>query len=69
MVKNFYITQMCLNCRDLKLENILIDKGHIKISDSGLAKLGMLERKRTHGFCGTQDYVAPEAIKPYSLIF
>lgn len=48
--------------RDLKLDNILIDKdGYIKIIDYGIArKLGADEDAQTFG--GTQDYMAPEMV-------
>lgn len=46
--------------RDLKPENILIDnKGHIKLTDFGLAKIGV---KQTFSFCGTNCYFPPELI-------
>lgn len=53
--------------RDLKLENILLDReGHIRIADFGLSKVlkgtdGNLQRTDT--FCGTREYVAPEMIR------
>ncbi|EGR31753.1 protein kinase domain protein [Ichthyophthirius multifiliis] len=49
--------------RDLKLENILIQNGTIKLCDFGCAAFsdvnGNIRRK---SFCGTIDYVAPEMI-------
>lgn len=50
--------------RDVKPENILIDyEGHIKLTDFGLSKEGMLETGGiTESFCGTPEYLAPEII-------
>lgn len=49
--------------RDLKLENILIDKdGYIKIIDFGLAKI-LKDDETTRTLCGTPEYLAPEMIE------
>ena len=48
--------------RDLKLENVLVDaRGHIKISDLGLATL-ITDAPR--GYAGTPGYTAPEVVLP-----
>jgi cGMP-dependent protein kinase len=46
--------------RDLKPENLLLTaKGHIKLTDMGLAKFVI---GKTYTTCGTPDYFAPELI-------
>jgi serine/threonine protein kinase len=50
--------------RDMKPENILIDKeGHIKLIDFGFAKkLHSIHKDRTYTNCGTPGYAAPEVM-------
>mmetsp|Transcript_38659 Transcript_38659/g.46807 ORF Transcript_38659/g.46807 Transcript_38659/m.46807 type:complete len:360 (+) Transcript_38659:276-1355(+) len=55
-----YLHNQDIIYRDLKPENLLLDKeGHVKITDFGFAK--KIDH-RTYTLCGTPDYLAPEII-------
>uniref|UniRef100_A0AC34QJ99 Ribosomal protein S6 kinase n=1 Tax=Panagrolaimus sp. JU765 TaxID=591449 RepID=A0AC34QJ99_9BILA len=58
-----HLHQQGIIYRDLKPENILLDAfGHVKLTDFGLCKEAIEGDGKTHTFCGTIEYMAPEVL-------
>lgn len=54
--------------RDLKLENLLLDKSNnLKLVDFGFARTVQTNNELSHTFCGSNAYASPEILKsiPY----
>lgn len=50
--------------RDLKLENILVNKcGYLRIIDFGLSKYVDTPESLSRTYCGTTEYLAPEMVQ------
>lgn len=69
----FYLAEMVLALehlqarhvihRDLKPSNLLLDAaGHIVLCDFGLSTVLLDGASRTHSWCGTEDFLAPEVV-------
>lgn len=69
----FYLAEMVLALehlqarhvihRDLKPSNLLLDSaGHIVLCDFGLSTVLLDGASRTHSWCGTEDFLAPEVV-------
>ncbi|KAM7066995.1 ribosomal protein S6 kinase-related protein isoform 4-T4 [Molossus nigricans] len=63
-----YLHDLGIIHRDVKMENILLDKrGHLKLTDFGLSRY-LPQGARAYTICGTLQYMAPEVLSggPYN---
>lgn len=59
-----YLHKKSIIFRDIKAENIMLDeKGHVKLTDFGLAKVLNSPDELVNSFCGSPIYIAPETLK------
>ncbi|OMJ74543.1 hypothetical protein SteCoe_26504 [Stentor coeruleus] len=59
-----YCHRINISHRDIKLENVLINKFHqIKLIDFGFSTISATKNKKSYIYCGTPNYMAPEIIK------
>ncbi|XP_074738315.1 ribosomal protein S6 kinase alpha-6 isoform X3 [Strix uralensis] len=53
----------CIQGPEARKVNILLDEaGHIKLTDFGLSKESVDQEKKAYSFCGTVEYMAPEVV-------
>ena len=48
--------------RDIKLENVISNKGKIKLIDFGFSTCLLSKDQKIKIFCGTPGYMAPEIV-------
>lgn len=54
-----YMHGLDISHRDVKLENIMVDRGTVKLLDFGFS---CFSKERLKIFCGTPSYMAPEIV-------